>query len=319
MASVAVETTLRDELTHYPGVELELKNGGKHDRAVFRLGDRSRFLTIPKTPSDYRADKNIVRDLRKTLVELGAKRDDGIVRGKGSRGGKGRRTRNADAAFALNASSIVLTFGRFSKLRKRFGGKVKQQWTLEFRASPDLKAPPLVVLKKVDLPAGFERKKGVAAGTDFRGVWKFQFARALAPKMLKGVDYISSIDVELFKDEGDALVFKLPAGVLPTGYTPHTKVVEEDEPTPLPSQAWAEPRPVEERVEEPEAPKVAQAAPVPSTGLADRPIVLQFPKQTISVEQAIAVLNRKKQQLGNGLRFTIEEGGYISAVHRIGK
>lgn len=320
MASSAIEQLVKGELEHYPGVKLELKDGRRHDRAVFFFGGKSRFLTLPKTPSDWRANENIKRDLKKTLGELGVKRAaDYIARGSGSRGGAGRRTKTADAAFGLNKNGLVFTIGVRSQVRKKFG-KASGRWQFELRASPDLRAPPLLVLKKATLPAGMERKAGVVAGSDFGGAWKFQVSRPQLPKMLQSIDRVSSIDVKLLKDEGDALVFSLPAGILPTSFQPHA----DELPAPLPSEAWAEPiqEPQEapqEAVEPAQATEVAQARTEPQVGLQDRPIVLQFPKQTVSVEQAIAVLNRRKQQLGNGLRFTIEEGGYISAVHRIGK
>ena len=70
------------------------------------------------------------------------------------------------------------------------------------------------------------------------------------------------------------------------------------------------PEPVEAKAETP--------APGTLVDIGDRPLVLQMPKQGVSIEAALSVLNKAKRRLGSNLRFTIEEGGYLSAVHRIG-
>lgn len=343
MASSAVEQVVKSELEHYPGVELELKDGRKHDKAVFHFQNRSRFLTLPKSPSDWRATENIRRDLKKTLEELGVERlryrpgtrdnmkrrkraravAPWVARGPGSHGGPGRRTRNALAAFAVNKYDIVVTIPYKSPLVRHFKddeGKPLAHWTMELLASPNLHAPPKLVLKRVELPPGKERQQGVTTGWPVnKGAWAIKIARRSFPALANKVkDKISSIDLNLNEERGDRLIFDLPEGTFPTSYQPHHDPVEAEEPpAPLPSQAWPE-RP-EEPAEEPPATEVAKVTPEPQAGYQDRPIVLQMPKQTVSVEQAIALLNKRKAQLGNLLRFTVEEGGFLSAVHRIGK
>lgn len=317
MASSAIEQLVKSELGHYPGVKLEIKDGRRHDKAVFHFGNQSRFLTLPKTPSDWRANANIKRDLKKTLKELGVERS--YHKSVQRRGGKGRRHRNAVAAVALNKNNLVLLIPVNSKLLDRFkspDGKPAATWEFEIRSSPDLQAPPLIAVKRVTMPPGMAKRWGMTRGTMHKsGGWVLAIKRTQVPALAKKVDSIGSIDVQLYADEGKTLVFRLPAGVLPTSYHPHNDRLEAE--APIPSEAW--PEPPQERVEEPAAPEVAKAAPEPQAGYQDRPIVLQMPKQSVSIEQAIALLNKRKQQLGNGLRFTIEEGGYLSAVHRIAK
>lgn len=313
MASSAVEQVVREELGHYPGVQLELKNGGKHDRAVFRLGDKSRFLTLPKTPSDHRVPMNIRRDLKRVLGELGVKR--------ARQERKSRRHWTSDATLGLQASGLSLVISKHSKLHQHFETKdPNQAWSFELRSSVTLTDPPLLVVKRETIPEGRVRARaGMVRARHIRtGAFLIKMSRNALPAPLKRAPKFGAVELKLYADEGNALVFKLPEGVLPTSYQPHHDRTEEA-PAPLPSQAWKEPTveaPQEprERTPEPRVPQVVvQPPPMPTT------LQLALPKQTISIEQAIAVLNKKKQQLGNSLRFTVEEGGYLSAVHRIGK
>lgn len=319
MASRAIEQIVTGELKHYPEVEVELQNGGKHDRALFRLGKRTRFMTLPKTPSDHRAPENIKRDMRKTLVELGAKRSFGTI-GAGSRGGKGRRTRTADAAVALNATGLIFVIPAASKALPRFktpDNEPARHWTFEFRSSVDLKRPPQLAIKKAELPPGVEKAPGISSGwSTTAGGWVFKVSPKMHPA-LKNVSTFASIDVKLLHAGEDELIFSMPEGVFPTSYQPHHDETEAH-PAPLPSQAWREPEEApQEAPEEPEAPKPTKAPGEALAGILDKPIVLQMPRQSVSIEQAIALLNKKKLQLGNKLRFTIKEDGFLSAIHRI--
>jgi hypothetical protein len=311
MASSAVEQVVKDELRHYPGVDLELKNGGKHDRAVFHLGGKSRFMVLPKTPSDHRAPKNVATTLRKTMEELGAHRQP-LPRPTT----RGDIPKGATAGIALNSSYLSLIIPRDSKLLSRFktpDGKPKGHWVFEIQSSVTLADPPLIAIKRTTLPPGMQKKPGVVAGWGHNnGGWLLNISRGMVPVLTRMVDRFPTTEVQVVRDTADELVFKLPRGTIPTSYQPHHDVIEtpepeREQPAPKPSVAWADPKPPE--------PEVAPA-PAPS-----QPGVLEFkwPKQSVSIEQAINVLNAKKRQHGNNLRFTIEEGGYISAVHRIGK
>lgn len=317
MQSNAILRSVRKELLHYPGVEFEVREGGKHKRVVFHRNGSSRFLTIPRSPSDWRAGKNALRDFKKTMGELGAQRLDvlpGQTRGLRKRGNVG---------LSLNHQALIVHIPITSKLIDRFktaDGKSKAHWRFELRASPDLSAPPMLALIETVLPPGKERTPGLVAGYEITGGkgWRLSIARKQVPALSKRVDTIKSVDIELYEDTGKELVFKLPTGIIPTKFKPHPPVARVEAPAaPLPSQAWAEPHPpvdVEAAVLAALA-KIPAAEPTP--GLPQN-LVLQFPKQPVSVEQAIAVLNKAKQRLGNNLRFTVAENGYLTATHRIG-
>jgi hypothetical protein len=303
------------ELAHYPEVRHEVVNGGRHKRMVFYAGEQSRFLTIPKTPSDHRAPDNAVRDFRKTMRELGARRLD-ILPGQRN----GRFSMTSVARFSLNEIYVAITIGTKGPLIDRF--KTKENgpagfWKLEVRASPDLEAPPFIALKKV--PQG---TKGAVKGfyQSNTGGWRIAAGRKGITGIPKALKKVRAVDIELYQDNGDELVFKLPTGVLPTSYERRAKQPEPEAEVPSGGGGGQEPAPlrVDLKVDAPVPEPVAKAAPEPTTGLHDKPMILQFPKQTISVEQALMVLTRKKQQLGNNLRFTITEGGFLTAVHRIG-
>jgi len=320
MPSNPVIAAVTTELRHYPGVEHEIHEGGKHKRMVFHRGGVSRFLTVPRSPSDWRARQNALRDFKKTMSELGAERLD-ILPGQI----KGRRARG-HVGFSLNHQNLILHIPGNSKLIDRFktpDNKPKTHWTFELRASPDLSAPPMLAVKEAKLPPGKERMPGLVGGFHIKagGGWRLSLSRDQLPALSKRVDIIKSVNVELYEDNGSELVFKLPTGVIPTKFKPPkagTPVHPAEVPqlrealeesghfdTPLPSQAFV-PHPVAP------APVAAPAPALPQN------LTLQFPKQPVSVEQAILVLNKAKQRLGNNLRFQIGEEGYLTATHRIG-
>lgn len=65
------------ELREWPGVTVvRLEQGRKHRRLTLRYGEQERFLTLPTSASDYRAEANQVRDFRKVMAELGAHRNE---------------------------------------------------------------------------------------------------------------------------------------------------------------------------------------------------------------------------------------------------
>ena len=311
MTAANLITAVQRELEQYPGVQMETHNRGKHQRLLFTSGERSRFLTIPRTPSDWRASQNAIRDFRKTMKELGAARLGGEMKVAKS---------EKVAIFSLSPRQLTLHFGANSKLINRFrteDGKPTAHWSIELRSSFDLTAPPLIALKRAELPPGV-KKVGVAAGFDpGSGGWRITMGRGLFPALKKTVDEISSTKVRLYQDNGDEIVLQLPPGTIPTGFRKR-----EPEPGLDLRTIDSPPEPSEELngFAKVEAPETAEAPQVdPTTGLKDQPITLQFPKQTVSVEAAIGILNKAKRRLGSNLRFTIEEGGFLSAVHRIGK
>jgi hypothetical protein len=322
----AVVRAVQGELAHYPGVDMELRNGGKHQRATFFKDGESRFLTLPLSPSDWRAGKNALRDFRKTMRELGAERLD-ILPGQT----KGRRTHAAPAGMAMNAKALNITIPGKSRLIRYFktaDNKPAAVWQIEIRASADLQAPPLLVVKKTQLPPGFDKRAGFVRGNliPSSGGWMLTMGRTQVKALSKMVDIIKPVDLELASESDRELVFKIPTGVLPTKFKP--RIVPKDE-APLPSQAWQEKAPLDdaphltpELAERAEIAKGGQvvrpAAPALSPDQPLGPLYLQMPKPTVSVEQALNVLNKAKQRLGSNLRFTVTEGGFLTATHRIG-
>lgn len=208
---------------------------------------------------------------------------------------------------ALNKKNLVVFIPANSKLLDRFrkpDGTGTGFWEFEIQASPNLTAPPLIAVKRATMPPGLERKRGLTKGVPHKnGGWLLAIKRTQVPALSNMIDSISSVDVELKSDNAKEIVFKLPAGTVPTGYHPHNDTLVQE---PKPSVA-----------EQPEEPEVAKPTVEPQAGYQDKPIVLQMPKQSVSVEQAIGLLNKRKLQLGNKLRFTITEDGFLTAFHRI--
>jgi hypothetical protein len=319
MQANAIVQKVREELTLYPGVRAEVREGGKHKRMVFHRNGESRFLTIPRTPSDWRAGDNALRDFRKTMTELGAKRLERTT----SRRGKYAKPKGG-IFLSLNANKFTFNVGAESKLIDRFktpDNKAAGHWTFELRASPDLEAPPMIAAKRVELRPGVKAQHGATTGffNKKTGAWRIALSRSGFPALSKKVKGFARVSAELYEDKGDELVFKLPPGTIPTSFK---KPVTPIDPAKVEALTTLEESGL---LDEPPAPApapiAARAAPAkasePAPALAQK-LTLEFPKQPVSVEAAIGVLNKAKQRLGNNLRFTITEGGFLTATHRIG-
>lgn len=69
---------LLDELSNWKGVkDYRFERGGKHRKVVVETVSGSRFITFSVSPSDGRAARNRITDLRKILRELGATQQQG--------------------------------------------------------------------------------------------------------------------------------------------------------------------------------------------------------------------------------------------------
>ncbi|MGL4639883.1 MAG: hypothetical protein ACRCVX_09215 [Shewanella sp.] len=65
--------SLIDELGNWQGIkDYRFETGGKHRKFVVETSTGSRFITMSVSPSDKRAERNRITDLRKILRELGA-------------------------------------------------------------------------------------------------------------------------------------------------------------------------------------------------------------------------------------------------------
>lgn len=333
MSSNPVIAAVETELRLYPGVKMERHTGGKHLRLVFHRNGNSRFLTVPRAPGDWRASKNAVRDFRTTMRELGAPRLEQTPVRKKQR----RNKRGSIATFGMNEKLIVLHIPATSKLLNRFrtrDGKAAAHWEFELRPSVDLTAPPLLVVRQAEVPAGQKIKKGLVSGFNINGAWRVTMARVMMPSLSNRIDHIEMTPVSLYEDNERELVFKLPPGTIPTSFKPHPPAngTEVQEAAPLPSQAWPEGMDAREKealdtllleqdadlARAPTAAEMARARAQQAIGQEQPPIVLQFPKQTVSVEQAVNILNKAKRRLGNNLRFTVGPEGFLTAAHRIG-
>lgn len=52
------------------GCTARIEHRGKHKAIVVTKGNRSRFVVVGNTPSDWRAERNQIRDLRRTIREM---------------------------------------------------------------------------------------------------------------------------------------------------------------------------------------------------------------------------------------------------------
>lgn len=70
--------SLLDELSNWQGIkDYRFETGGKHRKFVIETNSGSRFITLSVSPSDGRAARNRITDLRKILRELGATQEQG--------------------------------------------------------------------------------------------------------------------------------------------------------------------------------------------------------------------------------------------------
>ena len=70
--------SLLDELSNWQGIkDYRFETGGKHRKFVVETSTGSRFITLSVSPSDGRAARNRITDLRKILRELGATQEQG--------------------------------------------------------------------------------------------------------------------------------------------------------------------------------------------------------------------------------------------------
>ena len=204
------------ELKHYPGVRMELDNSrGRHSRILFERNGHSRFLTVPQSPSDWRAPKNALRDFRKTMEELGASRLEGTPDLP-----KRSRKRAKLAAFGLTDSMVALHIPSTSKLISKFRtpeGRPAAFWRFELRSSPDLNAPPFLALTKTERPAGKKVVQGISGGfAPGPGAWRITLSRSNFPA-LASVAAMRSVPVKLYSETASAL---------PSYHSPHINCMQ---------------------------------------------------------------------------------------------
>ena len=69
-----LEDPLMKELEGWPSVKVSQERGGKHPKLVLQANGETRKHIYPLTPSDHRSILNNVAQLRRTLVDMGARR-----------------------------------------------------------------------------------------------------------------------------------------------------------------------------------------------------------------------------------------------------
>jgi len=75
MSSRDIVRAINREIEAWPGVTHYYERGSKHPRIVLSYGGRSTFRTFAGSPSDgFRAGRNCISELRRTLRDLGAAR-----------------------------------------------------------------------------------------------------------------------------------------------------------------------------------------------------------------------------------------------------
>lgn len=62
---------IETELNRYHDITYDFSNNKKSERLTIYANGKSRFAQLPKTPSDRRSWRNVIRDVRHTLRDLG--------------------------------------------------------------------------------------------------------------------------------------------------------------------------------------------------------------------------------------------------------
>lgn len=292
------------EVQYWPGAGVRIEQGGRHRRAVLSHDGVERFVTISTTPTCPRSRQNTVRDVRQTLRSLGAERVVTLPI-------KNRRQEQQDmgdtdtARSAVNSQSIVLTIPAGSDIYDRFADKKGNGtgfWTFELRANVDPKGfPYFAVVRCVDPPAG-KKHKGIAKGSfnKVNGAWSISISNSVLPVVAR-LGPVTSSPITLREDLGDVLVFNVP-----------------EEAGAQFLQASGRPEPAAPPSDLPEAPPVEEPAPKPPAAAERQPVYLQLPKEKISLERAVAIVNRYKDTMGDDLRMHISEGGFLACTAKFG-
>lgn len=88
------QEAIEAELAQWPGVQVHYGHRAKHLQATFAFEGRTRFIVFPGSGSDsQRGALNTVRDMRRELTTLGAKRRERVEYGGRRGGGKTHRQR----------------------------------------------------------------------------------------------------------------------------------------------------------------------------------------------------------------------------------
>jgi hypothetical protein len=303
---------VESELERWPDVRHTIERRSKHRAVRLSLGRHERKIIIPTTGSDHRGPKNAVSQLRRTLKDMGATK-------LATKPTTKREAKEAAivARVGVNNTSVIFSVPKTSPLYSRFvkDGESKFYWAFELRAVVDPKGVPHLAIVKKQPPAGGIKHIGVVRGSVNRQ--SATFSIAIFRNQFKAINKLgtfSSQPIELYADEGEVLLFKLPANRKPlTSKKPEPAAVE-PKPEPEVTRAEASHPPAVSRKLEPEP--VAAPAPAASS---PTPLVIQAPKEPVSLEKAINVINAYKERMGDNLRLSIAEGGYLAVIAKMGR
>lgn len=219
------------------------------------------------------------------------------------------------ARIGVNKSAVVFVVPRHSSLHSRFveNGKTKSYWSMELRSNADPKGVPYLAIVEKPAPIKGKMHPGVAGGfiNKQTGAYSLAILRTQFKAMNKLGEFTSQA-IDLYEDLGDVLMFKLPANRQPLS----ARGGHKDEPV---AEGRIAPKPEPEVVLREE--KIEEPAPVPAPAPSSQqptPLVIQAPKEAVSLEKAINVINAYKRKMQSDLRLTISEGGFLSVVAKYG-
>jgi hypothetical protein len=210
------------------------------------------------------------------------------------------------ARLGVNKTSVILSISPKSPLYQRFvqGSHPKAYWSMELRSNPDLEGEPFLAIVKKELPAGSKKQAGIGAGSVNKQTRTYSLGslRSQFTAMERFGEFTTQ-EIELHDDEGDVLLFKLPKqrkarDTLPTPPAPAGDVVI--------GRIGRAPEP-EETPPAPEPDAKGQIM-----------MVYQPPKEKISLERAVNIINAYRERMGDDLCLTITKDGKLQAMAKFG-
>jgi hypothetical protein len=324
MGSNIYRDTIEREIAQYGDqVRVEYQGGGKHPRAVIYVGGKSKFLTFPSSASDnVRGPLNMRSNLRRILSDLGA-RPEGPP----------------PARLAVYHESVLLSIPKSSPLFSTVAKnrQVLAWWAMEAVSNPDLKGEPFLALRyRGPVKEGeATRRPGMLRGSfNASGEWQATVMNSRLPAIAK-LGPFAAVPLRLLRQEGDDLVFKLPPANLrkrPAGYNYPEPPAEKLAPPAPPAVKKLEPR-AHHGIPEPAPVPPPPRAPVPArekepppaehahhqkVHLDERPLQLVLPKEPVSLQRAIRIVNHHKEKMGDNLSLSITPEGYLLAIAQFG-
>ena len=75
LARMDMPKEIRAEVALWPGVSITSDSSGKHKKLYLEFSGVRRFVVTSSTPGDRHAISQQIRDVRRTLISMGAKKD----------------------------------------------------------------------------------------------------------------------------------------------------------------------------------------------------------------------------------------------------